>query len=257
MVITVSSPGSPGTSFTDNVKDKIVTIFDVLESSDDFDSIRDLGRHLEPYGFNWNYTRNILPFLQNCGIVNYQNVSPLYNKSFFTNIGHAYVDILKSIQIIKDEQDCPDRDSVLAAMESIQEAIYFQCLVIMMKDKTCNYSKDFFDVLLFADKYGYIDSVEYLLIQYERDRNPDHFMETIGETVQAYRAHEIDITVRTKTKNQDSGEAKSVNSFPYVAGNFVKAGVFIKSDDNHFSINAARRAEVNRAIKEVTRVWQA
>lgn len=257
MVITVSSPGSPGTSFTDNVKDKIVVIFDVLESNDDFESIRDLGSHLEKFGFNWNYTRNILPFLQNCGIVNYQNVSPLCNKNFFTNIGRAYVDILKSIKIVKDEQNYPDRDNVLIAMENIQEVIYFQCLVIMMKDKTCNYSKDFFDALLFADRYGYIDSVEYLLIQHERGKNPDHFMETIGETVRAYRAHEIDITVRTKTKNQDSGEAKSVNSFPYVAGNFVKAGVFIKPEDNRFSINTARRAEVNRAIKEVTKVWQA
>ena len=30
MDIVVSSPGSPGTSFTENVKDKIVIIFDVL-----------------------------------------------------------------------------------------------------------------------------------------------------------------------------------------------------------------------------------
>ena len=64
MDITVSSPGSPGTSFTDNVKEKIVIIFDVLAShSENFASVRDLGTELEKYGINWNYARNILPFM--------------------------------------------------------------------------------------------------------------------------------------------------------------------------------------------------
>ena len=77
MDITVSSPGSPGTSFTDNVKEKILTIFDVLQNNEDFASVRDLGTELENHGMNWNYARNILPFLQNCGIVNYQNVAAI------------------------------------------------------------------------------------------------------------------------------------------------------------------------------------
>lgn len=47
MDITVSSPGSPGTSFTDNVKEKILTIFDVLQNNEDFASVRDLGTELE------------------------------------------------------------------------------------------------------------------------------------------------------------------------------------------------------------------
>ena len=80
MDITVSSPGSPGTSFTDNVKEKILTIFDVLQNNEDFASVRDLGTELEKYGMNWNYARNILPFLQNCGIVNYQDVAAIENK---------------------------------------------------------------------------------------------------------------------------------------------------------------------------------
>ena len=33
MDITVSSPGSPGTSFTDNVKDQIVLLFNELENN--------------------------------------------------------------------------------------------------------------------------------------------------------------------------------------------------------------------------------
>lgn len=77
MEITVSSPGSPGTSFTDNVKDKILIIFDVLAKNEDFASVHDLGIELEKYGMNWNYARNILPFLQNCGIVNYQDVAAI------------------------------------------------------------------------------------------------------------------------------------------------------------------------------------
>lgn len=45
-----------------------------------------------------------------------------------------------------------------------------------MKNKDCNYSRDFFDVLLFAYKYGSIDSTEYLLIQHMRENEPDDYI---------------------------------------------------------------------------------
>lgn len=65
----------------------------------------------------------------------------------------------------------------------------------------------------------------------------------------------ISINVKTKTKNADDGEAKSVNSFPYVNGNFTKAGVFYKSDGK-FYITEERRSEVECAIREVGLLWQ-
>lgn len=251
MDITVSSPGSPGTSFTDNVKDKILIIFDVLQKNEDFASVRDLGTELEKYGMNWNYARNILPFLQNCGIVNYQDVAAIENKKFFTNIGNAYVDILRSIKIIKAEEESGLREEILEKLEKIQEEIYFQCLVIMMKSPDCNYGYDFFDVLWFVKEYGSIDSTEYLLIQYEREVNPDSYLIDMGDTVRQYRDGTITINVKTKTKNDENGAAKSVNSFPYVHGNFIKAGVFYKGDDNRYYIVRDRMPEIIKAIQEV------
>ena len=256
MDIVVSSPGSPGTSFTENVKEKIVIMFDVLESNDDFSSARDFGTHLEPYGFNWNYTRNILPFLQNCGIVYYQNIDVWHNKKIFTNIGHAFVDVLKCLQVARKEPVSRERDIVIDKLQKIEQTIYFQCLVIMMKNKNCNYAEDFFDVLRFVDIYGHIDATEYLLIQYEREQDRKDFLSRMASRLQQYRDGLISINVKTKTKNDDAGAAKSVNSFPYVSGNFTKSGVFVKNDDNHFSIVENRRPEVNRALEEVGKVWQ-
>lgn len=251
MDITVSSPGSPGTSFTDNVKDKILIIFDVLDKNKDFGSVRELGTELEKYGMNWNYARNILPFLQNCGIVNYQDVAAIENKKFFTNIGNAYVDILRAIKTVKAEPEGELRDEILAKLEKIQEEIYFQCLVIMMKRPDCNYGYDFFDVLCFVKQYGSIDPTEYLLIQHEREANPENYMADMGNTVRQYRDGAITINVTTKTKNDESGAAKSVNSFPYVQGNFIKAGVFYKGDDNRCYMVNDRMPEIIKAIQEV------
>ncbi len=251
MDIVVSSPGSPGTSFTDNVKEKILIIFDVLENNEDFSSVRDLGTELEKHGMNWNYARNILPFLQNCGIVNYQDVTTIENKKFFTNIGKTYVDILQAIKTVKAEPPGELRDEILDKLEKIQEEIYFQCLVIMMKNPDCNYGYDFFDVLWFVKKYGSIDSTEYLLIQHEREMNPDSYLIDMADTVRQYRDGTIAINVKTKTKNDESGEAKSVNSFPYVHGNFIKAGVFYKGDDNRYYIVNNRMPEIIKAIQEV------
>lgn len=257
MDIVVSTPGSPGTTFTDNVKNQIVVFYDVLNSTPDFDNAGGLRKYLEKhYGFKQAYTRNILAFLQNCGLVNYQNVDVFENKKFFTNIGCAYVDILKCLQIANGEPESPERDEVIKRLKNIEEIIYFQCLKLMMMKKDCNYAEDFFDVLRFTDKYQHIDATEYLLIQYEREQNPHDFLIQMQKRLSMYRDGLISINVKTKTKNDTSGKAKSVNSFPYVHGNFTKAGVLRKNDENQFYINEERRSEVDSAIKEIGEIWQ-
>lgn len=253
MDITVSSPGSPGTSFTDNVKAQIVLLYDELASHDDFSSLSDFKIHLESRGLNASYTRNILPFLQYCGIVKYENVFPFVNDNFFTNIGKAYVDVLKSIQIAKEEPDCDE--GILNSLDKIQQIIYFQCLVIMMKTKECNYSKDFYDVLCFMKEFESIDSTEYLLIQYERERSEEDLLKRLGAYIGQYRDGTIKINVKTKTKNAEDGKAKSVNSFPYVSGNFSKAGV-VRKYKNRFYLNEERVSEINCALREVNVVCQ-
>lgn len=251
MDIIVSSPGSPGTSFTDNVKEKILIIFDVLNKHQDFTSVHDLGIELEKYGINWNYARNILPFLQNCGIINYQDISKIENKIFFTNIGYIYVDILKSVKIVKEEPKSDLRNEIITVLEKIQEEIYFQCLVIMMKNENCNYACDFFDVLYFVRKYGSIDSTEYLLIQHERDQDANNYLDEMEEKINQYREGLLTINVKTKTKNDERGAAKSVNSFPYVQGNFIKAGIFYKGEHGRYYIVEDRILEIDNAIQEV------
>ena len=121
----------------------------------------------------------------------------------------------------------------------------------MMKSPDCNYGYDFFDVLWFVKQYGSIDSTEYLLIQHEREVNPDNYLVDMGDTVRKYRDGTITINVKTKTKNDENGAAKSVNSFPYVQGNFIKAGVFYKGDDNRYYIVNDRMPEIIKAIQEV------
>lgn len=257
MEIVVSSPGSPGTTFTDNVKSQIVVIHDVLSDTKNFENAGELRAFLEEkYGYKQAYLRNIMAFLQNCGIVNYQRNTSFANDQFFTNIGYAYVDILKCLSVVEKEADSDEKKMVMKALKNIEEAIYFQCLIIMMKNKECNYAQDFFDVLRFADIYKSIDSTEYLLIQYARDKNPTSFLTDIKDIVTGYRDGSIDIQVKTKTKNDSQGDAKSVNSFPYVHGNFSKAGIFYKGLDNRFYINETRRLEIDSAIKELNVVWQ-
>ncbi len=255
MDIVVSSPGSPGTSFTDNVKAQILLLYDELCSHDDFESLADFKNHLQKCGINKSYIRNILPFLQFCGIVKYENVSPFINSNFFTNIGKAYIDVLKSIQIAKAEPDCSEKTDILNSLEKIQEIIYFQCLVIMMKSQECNYSKDFYDVLSFMKKFDSIDSTEYLLIQYEREQSPKDMLNRLGAYLDQYRDGSLSINVKTKTKNASDGDAKSVNSFPYVSGNFSKAGVAYKKD-GRFYLTKERSSEIECALREVDYICQ-
>ncbi len=255
MDIIVSHPGSPGTSFTDDVKNMIVLMNDELENKADFGSLADFRKHLESCGLNSNYARNILPFLQCCGIVKYNNITSFENKKIFTNIGHVFIDVLKSIKIAEGEPPSADRDAIVELLGKIQETIYFQCLVIMMKTPESKYATDFFDVLRFVHKYGHIDWTEYMLILFEREQNPTYFLENMADLVQHYRDGTESINVKGKTKNGDVVDAKGINSFPYVHGNFTKAGVFLE-ENNKFYIKEERRAEVECAIREVGLLWQ-
>lgn len=247
MDITISSPGSPGTSLTPNVKKQIVLMFDELEKSENFRSLSEFKEHLGGCGLNKDYVRNILPFLQFCGIVKYSNISTFENDKFFSDIGKSYIDVLKSIDILEKEPEGTDKKVLLEYFEKIQEIIYFQCLVIMMKSSNCNYAIDFFDVLRFVYKYGYIDIQEYFLIIHERNHSEDSYIDNMAETIQRYRKGEIDINVKTETSSTDEGK---VNSFPYVNGNFVKAGILYK-EKSKFYIVQNRKAEIEAAIEEV------
>lgn len=252
MEIIVSSPGSPGTSFTDNVKEQIILLSDELEKNKDFANLPAFKNHLKACGLNANYVRNILPFLQYCGLVKYEGIRIFDNKNFFTNIGHAYVNALRCIKIAKNEPDSDIKDNILSSLEKIQEQIYFQCLIIMMKNLECNYSVDFLDVLRFIDMYGYIDLTEYLLILHFRESEKENYISKLEDTVKKYRNHEIEVIVKSKTKNatDGEGEAKSVNSFPYVTGNFQKAGIMEKRDNKFYFVNG-KKNEIRNAIEEV------
>lgn len=212
----------------------------------------DFKNHLNNCGLNPNYVRNILPFLQNCGIVKYDDIDVFENKKFLTNIGHAYVDVLKSIEIALKEEESKIRDDIINMLEKIQQTIYFQCLTIMMKNEDCNYAIDFFDVLRFIDMYDFIDLTEYMLILSEREKGNENYLIDLKDTVKKYRNKDIEITVKTKTKNAlaGDGKAKSVNSFPYVTGNFCKSGIMKKSQGKFYFVED-RLGEIKNTISEV------
>ena len=254
MDIIVSSPGSPGTSLTENVKNKIIIIYDELMKHDDFKSLKHMKDHLKTCGINDNYARNILPFLQNCGFISYENNDKFCNDNVFTNTGRALVDCFKTIAIVESEAECEERKNILLYLKKIEEIIYFQGLATMMKNPKCNYAIDFFDVLRFCDYYGYIDGTEYLLLLYHREKASENadYLKGMKKIVEEYRKGEIEINVNTKTKNarQGEGNAKSVNSFPYVTGNFIKSGVMEKKDDKYYLVES-NSDKVKTVIEEV------
>lgn len=59
-----------------------------------------------------------------------------------------------------------------------------------------------------------------------------------------------------KDKNDENGAARSVNLFPYVNGNFLKAGAFVKDEDGRYQFNMNRQSEIQSAIMEVSQIWQ-
>lgn len=63
--------------------------------------------------------------MQFCGIVQYGNMKPFQNKEFFTNIGCAYVEILKCIEVVSGEKENDAQKQILSSLEDMQEIIFF------------------------------------------------------------------------------------------------------------------------------------
>lgn len=251
MDIEVFSPGSPGSSLTDGVKKKILQCYDALHDHDDFKDLKDFKSYMTTLGVNENYLRNILPFLQYLGIVRYEKLDPFINGSVFTDIGCAYVATLKTKEIVENEPDSETKQAVIDDLDRIDKAILFQCLVIMMKDKTCSYSVDFWDVLRFVNEYESIDATEYLLLLYAREKNINDYLNAISNNVIAHRDDTEKISVKTITNKGSKAKIDKVNSFPYVSGNFIQAGIFKKDNKNRFYINDSRRTEIDVALREI------
>ena len=169
MDIWISSPGGPGTSLIDTIKQNILTLASVLNKHEDFDSLKEFKTYMTSFGMSENYLRNIFPYIQNLGGIYEQNYNKnLKNDNFFTNLGYAFLDVLRSVEIANKEKDSDTKELVLQDLRSIEQVIVFQGMKKMMMSEKCGYAIDFFDVLRFVKKYKSIDLTEYFFLIYAR-----------------------------------------------------------------------------------------
>ena len=262
MNIKISSPGGPGTSLIENVKKNILILASELEKNDDFESLKAYKIHMTTFGMSEDYLRNIFPYMQNIGLVDYANLKPFENHKFFTNLGYAFLDVLRSVELVNEEDDSETKEVVLEYLSSIEQVILFQGMKKMMMSESCRYGIDFWDVLRFVNKYDSIDLTEYFLLIYERNSGEENYLENMGPIVEKYRLNTLTINVSTEIKKKikstmnKAGAAKRINTFPYVKGNFVEAGILVPIDEGRFKINEDRRNEIDSALKEIEEKWQ-
>lgn len=257
MDIWISSPGGPGTSLIDTIKQNILTLASVLNKHEDFDSLKEFKTYMTSFGMSENYLRNIFPYIQNLGFVDYTNLNPFKNDNFFTNLGYAFLDVLRSVEIANKEKDSDTKELVLQDLRSIEQVIVFQGMKKMMMSEKCGYAIDFFDVLRFVKKYKSIDLTEYFFLIYARNLKEDDYLDKMGEKIYKYRSNQLKFNVHTKIKKNikstmnRAGEAKRINTFPYVKGNFVEAGILVPIDNGRFKLNERRRSEIDSALEEI------
>ncbi len=255
--ISISSPGGPGTSLIDSIKKMVLEIFMELDKHENFGSLNSVRMHLTRLGMRDDYLRNIFPFLQNIGFINYANLNPFQNKDLFTNLGKAFIDIRSSIEIAEQEEDSETKEDVIKYLGLMEQSVILQGMKRMMMSKSCRYASDYFDVLRFVNKYNSIDLTEYFLLIYERNRGEEGYLDKINETIQKYRQGKLNIIVTTeikknikKTQNA-TGAPKRINTFPYIKGSFLAAGIFSTTDDDRCRLNEAKRQEIDSVLREI------
>ena len=133
--IVLNQVSNPGISFTKDVNEKILALYDFLNSNNKNCTYQQFQEDLiNSQIFTGSYIRSFIPFLYNAGIINDYNNGIAYN-DLFTKNGLLYV------QIVRNIKNASDSNIDLSKMLVIKSDLLCMSLDYMIKSKYKFYDK--------------------------------------------------------------------------------------------------------------------
>ena len=202
--IVLNQVSNPGISFTKDVNEKILALYDFLNSNNKNCTYQQFQEDLiNSQIFTGSYIRSFIPFLYNAGIINDYNNGIAYN-DLFTKNGLLYV------QIVRNIKNASDSNIDLSKMLVIKSDLLCMSLDYMIKSKYKFYDK-YLDILKFIKKYRTINREEFYIMEYclQNSYNYDDY-------INAYRNESKQYDIYINSNNDEVLSYRSNNAFNYL-----------------------------------------
>ena len=239
--ILLNQISNPGISFTKDVNDKMISLYDYLnENKNNTCSYQDFQKDLiEKNIFSGSYIRSFIPFLYNTGMINNYNENIKYS-NFFTKNGALYV---KTIFNIKQGND---NNIDIEKLVNIKNDLLCMSLDYMIKNNYKFYDK-YLDILKFVKEYKTINREEFYILEYCLQNNIDYHND-----IENYRSNNsYDIYI--KSNNEEILSYRSNNAFNYLVAfladdqcNYIK-----KADQSNYRLNYDRELFIDSVLEQV------
>ena len=239
MVINVKSISNPGISFTDDVNEKLILLYQYVEENK--------GRQvtysefqtelIENKIFINSYIRSFIPFIRNFGIINeYSSVD--YN-NFFTSTGKLYIENLidcASVKVISEEE-------ISNYFKRTKENILCLCLDYLCENKI-SYFEKYLDILYYVKKYNKICKNEFYIYEYCKVNKIK-----CDELIKMYRENPNSIEIRIVGRHNKDVENNAFNYFIALLSE-EQCNYVCKIDQMYYKINSERIRLVDSILNE-------
>lgn len=204
MKITLNQVSNPGISFTSDINEKLISLYELIQKNNNYQSsYQDFQEKLiNNELFSGSYIRSFIPFLYNCGIINdYTNIIDF--KKFFTTNGKLYIETI--INIFKLDSN----DKEKKYLNNIKADLLCLSLDYMINNNYKFYNK-YIDILVFIKKYKTINREEFYILEYCKQNNID-----VDELITSYRNDPKSISIFVYDRNGEELSYRSNNAFNY------------------------------------------
>lgn len=239
MEIKLNSISNPGISFTDDVNQKIILLYNYINKNREKKiSYSDFQAELiNEKIFSGSYIRSFIPFLRNFGVVNdYSNID--FN-TFFTRNGKIYVNNIIDYYKLKDFED---ENIIIKKVKNIKEDLICLFLDYLCDHKNKYYEK-YLDILFFIEKYNKICKKEFYIYEYCKENNLES-----DELISAYRQNLENFEIIFYGKNNNEIGNNAFNYFIALLSE-DQCNYVLKMDQNYYKLNENRKELVDSIIK--------
>ncbi len=261
MDIIVRNTPSPGSSFTQNTKNSIISYYEYCqEHIHESGAFRDYRNYVcTEKNTNAKNDRTIFPLLKNLGFMIYNPHDIIKYSKLFTPKGIALVKTFIMEQKLEEKKDSLPSDNYYESKKHINNAIeelIFDGIWNAIKEHP---EMTYRDVLIlsiqFLLKYNSFDKVEFCYMLYCSQNNITNYAES-EQIIQQYRAGHLEINVKSDTYDKKTGDASqrkisgidSITCYTYIANLLSNAGIVDKKNKKRFELRSSNKEKAAALI---------
>lgn len=199
--------------------------------------------------------RCIMPLMKSFSFVQFERMRRFYLCDFFTDIGEAYIKVLKQRLDISSSNHV-NRDKALKTVDEAIMNIRLLGLKNCLNDASTGVSSIYKITLAYLLRFSRVDKFEFPFLWYHYQLDPKNYLENMRETVSDYRQNVLQLQpILIKQKEMDTFQGQSsfqkqAPGFSYILNTLVQCGLaFKETNADYYSVLPSKIETITRILE--------